>query len=50
MEAPNCEALGRQLEHLDATPGEIVRLFRNFNGYAEPFRVISDKYEELANG
>jgi coenzyme F420-reducing hydrogenase gamma subunit len=48
MEAPNTEALGKQMESLGATPAEIMRLFRNFNGYAEVFRIASDQYEELA--
>lgn len=48
MEAPNPDALGQQLEALGATPGEIVRLFRNFNGYADAFRVASEKYEEMS--
>ena len=26
---------------------EVVRLFRNFNGYADAFRITSDKYEEV---
>jgi sulfhydrogenase subunit delta len=48
MEAPNPDALGQQFEALGASPGEIVRLFRNFNGYADAFRVASEKYEELS--
>ena len=46
-EAPNTESLGRHLEDLGLTPAEIVRLYRNFSGYAEPFRLASDAYEEM---
>ncbi len=47
MEAPNTESLGQQLEALGATSDEIVRLFRNFSGYADAFRLASDAYEEI---
>ena len=47
MEAPNTEALGQRLEALGLAPAEIVRLYRNFSGYAEPFRLASDAYEEM---
>ncbi|HNS03680.1 MAG TPA: oxidoreductase [Anaerolineae bacterium] len=48
MEAPNGPALGHQFEQLGLDAPDIVRLFRSFNGYADPFRLISDKYEEVA--
>jgi len=47
MEAPNTEALGQQFLEMGATPDEVVRLFRNFNGYADAFRMASDRFEEL---
>lgn len=47
MEAPNTEALGQQFLEMGAAPDEVIRLFRNFNGYADAFRVASDKFEEL---
>jgi hypothetical protein len=47
MEAPNTEALGQRLEALGLAPAEIVRLYRNFSGYAEPFRLAGDAYEEM---
>ncbi len=47
MEAPNAEALGQRFAKLGTSAEEIVRLFRNFNGYADAFRVASDKFEEI---
>ncbi len=46
MEAPNTDSLGQRLEALGLAPAEIVRLYRNFSGYAEAFRLASDAYEE----
>ena len=48
MEAPNSLALGQQFERMRLPAPDIVRLFRNFNGNADPFRMASDKYEEVA--
>jgi coenzyme F420-reducing hydrogenase gamma subunit len=45
MESPNPEALGRTWEGLGVSPTDIVRAFRSFNAYAEPFRVVSEAYE-----
>lgn len=47
MEAPNAEALGQRFLNLGTSPADVVRLFRSFNGYADPFRVASDRFEEL---
>lgn len=47
MEAPNTEALGQQFLQMDASPDQVVRLFRNFNGYSDAFKTASDKFEEL---
>jgi sulfhydrogenase subunit delta len=47
MEAPNAEALGQRFLTMGTPPADIVRLFRSFNGYADPFRVASDSFEEL---
>ncbi|HID33957.1 MAG TPA: oxidoreductase [Anaerolineae bacterium] len=46
-EAPNTDSLGQQLEALGMASDEIVRLYRNFSGYAEAFRLASDAYEEM---
>ncbi len=46
MEAPNTDSLGQRLEALGMAPADIVRLYRNFSGYAEAFRLASDAYEE----
>jgi coenzyme F420-reducing hydrogenase gamma subunit len=47
MEAPNPEALGQRLTSLGASTADVVRLFRNFNGYADEFRIASDRFEEV---
>ncbi len=47
MEAPNTESLGQHLLDIGAAPDEVVRLFRNFSGYAEDFRLASDAFEEM---
>ncbi len=47
MEAPNAAALGRQFLDLGASSDAVVRLLRNFNGYADAFRVAGDSFEEL---
>jgi len=49
MEAPNTEALGRQFMSQGVSAGEVVRLFRSFNGYSEPFRMASNRFEELSS-
>lgn len=46
-EAPNTDAMSHRLELLGLAPDEIVRLYRNFSGYAEAFRLASDAYEEM---
>jgi coenzyme F420-reducing hydrogenase gamma subunit len=48
MEAPNSEALGERFLGLGASPGEVVRLFRSFNGYSDAFRIAGDRFEELS--
>lgn len=47
MEQPNAEALGQQFLSMGASADEVVRLFRNFNGYSDAFRVASDRFEEV---
>lgn len=48
MEAPNAEALGQQFLKLGVSAAEVVRLFRNFNGYSDAFRMAGDRFEELS--
>jgi coenzyme F420-reducing hydrogenase gamma subunit len=48
MEAANGEAMGQLFEDMGLSSDEIVAMFRNFNGYADAFRVTSDRYEELS--
>lgn len=47
MEAPNANALGERFVSLGVSPQEVVHLFRNFNAYADAFRLASEKFEEL---
>jgi len=45
METPNTASLSRGWKNLGATEPELVRIFRNFNACAEPFRKESDAHE-----
>jgi coenzyme F420-reducing hydrogenase gamma subunit len=45
METPDTEALAKRFEELGASNEEIIRMFRNFNAYAGPFRIESELYE-----
>ncbi len=45
-ETPNTESLGKLWEQLNNTDEEIMRAFRSFNAYAEPFRKASESYEK----
>ncbi|NOX63347.1 MAG: oxidoreductase [Chloroflexi bacterium] len=47
MEAPNTESLGLHLQTLGMGADEISRLYRGFSGYAEAFRLASDRFEEV---
>ncbi len=47
MEAANCDGLDQQFQAIGMPSDSIVRLFRNFNSYADAFRIASDKQEEL---
>jgi coenzyme F420-reducing hydrogenase gamma subunit len=47
LEGANAEALGQQFLSLGASPAEVVRLFRSFNGYADAFRLAGDRFEEM---
>lgn len=46
METPDTAALSAWFERLGMSSDEIVRVFRNFNGYAEPFRKESIIHEQ----
>jgi sulfhydrogenase subunit delta len=48
METPNTTSLSNWWRHLGVTNPELVRAFRNFNGYAEPFRRESEA-DEIKN-
>jgi len=48
MEMPNIESLGERFAGLGIAPGEMARMLRSFNGYLEPFKQASDRYEHLA--
>ena len=48
MEQPNIVSLGtRFTKDLGQTNGEMKRMLRSFNGYLEPFKQASDRYERL---
>jgi len=38
MESPNTSSLSGRLIQLGATPGDVARVYRTFNAWAEPFR------------
>jgi sulfhydrogenase subunit delta len=46
METPNTASLARQWGALGAARADLVRVFRNFNAWAEPFRRESEAHEE----
>ncbi len=46
----NSESLGDHFIATGSTPGELVPLFRNFNGYAPEFRAESDRLARRAEG
>lgn len=45
MESPNTAALAEQFRHLGLTEPEIVRSFRSYSGWAQPFREEADRHE-----
>ena len=45
-ETPNAASLGKIWEQLKETDEDIMRAFRSFNAYAEPFRKASESYEK----
>jgi len=45
METPNARALGERLRALGMPPRDVVRVFRNFNAHAGPFREESDRHD-----
>jgi coenzyme F420-reducing hydrogenase gamma subunit len=49
METPNCAALSRELVALGRKPEDVMRAFRSFNAFAEPFHAASNAYEKDAN-
>ncbi len=47
MELPNITALGNRFAELGYTPAHMTRMLRSFNGYLEPFKQASERYERL---
>jgi sulfhydrogenase subunit delta len=47
MELPNIESLGSWFSGLGYTAGQMSRMLRSFNGYLEPFKQASDRYERI---
>jgi coenzyme F420-reducing hydrogenase gamma subunit len=48
LEAPNSDSLSAQLLKDGMQRGDLVRLFREFTGFAEAFRSASDKWDKPA--
>ena len=46
METPNTESLGEIWRELGVADPDLVRAFRGFNAFAEPFRKASEDYED----
>jgi hypothetical protein len=46
METPNTEALSAWQRRLGVADQDLVRAFRGFNAYAEPFRRESERHEK----
>ncbi|MFH2036623.1 MAG: oxidoreductase [Candidatus Zixiibacteriota bacterium] len=45
-ETPNTTSMGAIFENMKMKDDDIMRAFRNFNAYAEPFRKASESYEK----
>jgi sulfhydrogenase subunit delta len=45
MEQPNIPALGERLRQLGFSARDLKRMLRSFNGYLEPFKQASERYE-----
>jgi len=45
METPNTDSLGARLSHFGVSDDGLVRAFRTFNAYSEPFRKESESHE-----
>jgi coenzyme F420-reducing hydrogenase gamma subunit len=48
MELPNVDSLGKWLLQTGVAPAELTRMLRSFNGYLEPFKQASDRYERIS--
>ncbi len=46
MESPNTESLSAWWQRLGVSEADLVRTYRTFNAYAEPFRKESDRHEK----
>ena len=46
MESPNTESLSAWWQRLGVSEADLVRAYRTFNAYAEPFRKESDRHEK----
>lgn len=46
MESPNTKSLAAWFERLQVPSDDVVRMFRGFNAYAEPFRKESEAHEK----
>jgi sulfhydrogenase subunit delta len=46
MEQPHIAPLGTRFRQLGFTPRDLKRMLRSFNGYLEPFKQASERYEQ----
>jgi coenzyme F420-reducing hydrogenase gamma subunit len=46
METPNIPSLGDWWKRLGATDDQLMRVYRSFNAYKEPFRAASESHEQ----
>jgi hypothetical protein len=46
MESPNTQSLSGEWKKLGATEEEVVRVFRTYNAWADPFRNESEAHDK----
>jgi hypothetical protein len=46
MESPDTDSLSAWWKRLGVSEDQLVRAFRGFNGWSEPFRTASESHEQ----